>query len=564
MRLPGTRTTRWSSRDTRISAHSRKLALAAFAVALLMAPSARAAPMTGPLSVIMAPSVPPVPTATPAPGPAPAPPAAPDTLAVAEEALPSKFNLRNDAIGHYVPAGLSLPAQRGYSEIPGVLTFRGGPYRQNAAYGYATAPKGKLEVVWANKIGGLDNWGGVGWNGQPALVQWPESLRRVMNLYDGVKEKEGLIEVIYCTLDGNIYFWDIEDGTPTRDKIKVGYPMKGSVSIDPRGVPLLYSGQGVSTANGKAGPIGLRIFSLVTGDELFRVPGITDDAYRRHGAFDSVCLVDAVTDTLIAPAENGLINTYKLNTVFDPVTGALSISPEKGGYRYRNNRGLGTENSMAVYGYYGYFADNGGLLQCVDLRTLKPVWAADVTDDTDASVALDPRPDGHVLLYTGCEVDLQKKGGKAYLRCFDALTGSLRWEVAEPCVWDDFLNGGLLASPLVGEGPLDSIVFFHVAKNLPSGGGVLLALDKETGEAVWRRELPHYGWSSPVAVYGAEGEAHLILGDCMGNLRLFDARSGEILDTLRLTGNIEGSPAVFGDILVVGTRGRQVYGVRIR
>ena len=541
-----------------------KRPLVVLVVLLTLASAAHAVPMTGPLSVMRAITIPPAPTATPAPGPTPAPPNPPDVLDIVEAARPSDYKLRNDTIGRYIPANLSLPAQNGYSEMPGVLTFRSGPYRQNAAYGYATAPEGKLEVLWEKRIGALDNWGGVGWNGQPALVQWPQNLRCVMNIYEEKKEKEGLIEVIYCTLDGNIYFYDIDDGTPTRDKIKVGYPMKGSVSIDPRGVPLLYSGQGISTVGGKRGPIGLRIFSLITGEELFRIPGITNDAYRRHGAFDSVCLVDTTTDTLIAPGENGLIYTYKLNTLFDPVTGGLSISPEKGGYRYRNSRGLGTENSIAIYGHYGYFADNGGLLQCIDLRSLQPVWAADVTDDTDASVALDPRPDGRVLLYTGCEVDRQKKGGKAYLRCFDALTGTLLWEVAEPCVWDDFLNGGLLGSPLVGEGPLDALVYFHVAKVLPSGGGALLALDKESGETIWRQELPYYGWSSPVAIYGAEGEAHLILGDSGGNLRLFDARTGVIVDTLRLTGNIEGSPAVFGDILVVGTRGCRIYGIRIR
>ncbi len=480
--------------------------------------------------------------------------------------MPEKFRLSADTIGSHVPAGLSLPAQGGYSEIPGVFTFRGGPYRQNAAYGYATAPLGKLEIVWEKRIGALDNWGGVGWNGQPALVQWPESLRRVMNLKDEKKEKGGLIEAIYCTLDGHIYFWDLEDGSPTRERIDIGYPMKGSVSIDPRGVPLLYTGQGISTVHGKTGPIGLRIISLVTGKELFRVPGITSDAHRRHGAFDSVCLVDAVTDTLIAPGENGLINTYKLNTAFNPVTGELSIDPVKGGYRYNNSRGLGSENSIAVYGHYGYFADNGGLLQCIDLATLKPVWAANITDDTDSTTALLERPDGRVLLFTGCEVDKQKSGGKAYLRCFDALTGRLVWEVAEPCQWDDFLNGGLLGSPLVGQGVLDGTVFFHVAKTTSVSGmnGVLLALDAETGEIVWRRDLPRYGWSSPVAIYGAEGEAHIILGDSQGNLRLFDARTGEILDTLKLTGNIEGSPAVFGDMLVIGTRGCYVYGVRIR
>ncbi len=539
----------------------KKGILLALVICLLPAASI-AVPMVGPGSSIPAPTIRPQPTATPAPGATPEPPAVPEVQVIVESALPEKFNLRNNTIGSRNTNEIAMPAQGAYAQIPGVLTFRGGPYRQNAAYGYATAPEGKLEIVWSKKIGTIDNWSGVGWNGQPALVEWPAETRRVMNLYDDKKEKDGLVEAIYDTLDGHIYFLDLEDGTPTRDPIDVGFPMKGSVSIDPRGIPLLYSGQGISKNGGRTGKIGLRIFSLITGEELYMINGLDKDAYRQHGAFDSVCLVDAASDTLIAPGENGLIYTYKLNTEYDSTTGSLSISPERGGYRYRNSDGMGTENSIAVYDHWGYFIDNGGLLQCIDLNTLKPVWAANVTDDSDATIALDPQEDGTVLLFTGCEVDRQKSGGKAYIRCFNALTGKLLWEYSEVCTWDDFLNGGVLGSPLVGEGSISDLVYFNIAK-IKDGGGALIAFDKLTGEIIFRQTFKRYGWSSPVAIYGAEGEAHLILGDSGGNLRLLHARTGATLDTLLLTGNIEGSPAVFGDMLVIGTRGRWIYGIKI-
>lgn len=305
------------------------------------------------------------------------------------------------------------------------------------------------------------------------------------------------------------------------------------------------------------------MFSLVTGEELYFLNGRDDDAYRNHGAFDSVALVDAHSDTLLAPGENGLLYTVRLNTQYDAASGALSIAPVQSAYRYRNNRGLGIENSLAVWDHYGYFTDNGALLQCVDLNTLTPVWAADVTDDSDASCALDERPDGSVLVFTGCEVDKQGQGGSAYLRCFDALTGELVWEYSEVCTYDADVNGGVLGSPLVGDGPVDNLVYFHIAKTY-EGGGALVALDKDTGEVAWRLKLPRYGWSSPVAVYGAEGEANILLGDSGGNLRLLDARTGEERSRVELYGNIEGSPAVFGDMLVVGTRGCKIYGVRIR
>lgn len=529
----------------------------------LSAGAALAAPMTG-VGPPLLPSPVPSPTAMPQPGPTAPPPAPPQTLAVVSEALPATVSLRSDTTGSAQAADIRMPAQDGYAQVPGVLTFRGGPFRQNAAYGYAEAPQGRLEIVWQRSIGALDNWSGVGWNGQPALVQWHPSTRAAMQLHPDRQAKDGLIEVIYATLDGNIYFLDLDDGEATRDPIEVGFPLKGSVSVDPRGWPLLYSGQGISRLEGKSGRIGMRVFSLLDGSELLLINGRDEDAYRNHGAFDSVPLLDATSDTLIVPGENGLLHRVKLNTAWDAAAGTLTISPVRSALRYRNSRGVGIESSIAVYGHYGYFTDNGGLLMCVDLNTLAPVWAADVGDDSDSSPALDVRPDGRVLLFTGCEVDLQKRDGFAYLRCYDALTGALLWTHAEPCTYDPDLNGGLLASPLVGQGVLSDTVYFHVAK-VREGGGSLLALDKDTGEVRWRQHLPRYGWSSPVAVYGADSDAaHILLGDSGGTLRLLDAHTGETRDTVSLQGNIEGSPAVYGDMLVIGTRGRVIYGIRIR
>lgn len=531
-------------------------------ICLLLPLAVHAVPMTGERSVNYLYSDDPIPTPTPPPRPSAPPPQPPDVLQVVEEAQPNLFNLRNSIVGSKNPRGIAMPAQDGYAQIEGVLTFRGGPYRQNAAYGYASAEEGILQIVWQKKIGALDNWSGVGWNGQPALVRWPEETMRVMNLYDEKKANSNLIEAIYATLDGKIYFLDLVDGTPTRDPIVVNFPIKGSVSVDPRGIPLLYSGQGISNLKSRSGAIGMRVFSLVTGEQLFMINGRDQDAIRNHGAFDSVPLLDAASDTLLFPGENGLLYAYTLGTQYDAQTGALSISPQRSAYKYYNSKGLGTENSLAVYGHFGYFADNGGLLQCIDLRTLQPVWAANVTDDTDASIALETRNDGTVLLYIGCEVDRQGSGGKAYIRCFDALTGALRWEYEEACIHDADLNGGVLGSPLVGEHEVEGLVYFHIAKT-KEGGGALVAINKKTGMVVWRQNFPRYGWSSPVAIYSAEGKAHIILGDSGGNLRLMDAATGEVLDTLKLDGNIEGSPAVFGDMLVIGTRGRIIYGIKI-
>ena len=44
--------------------------------------------------------------------------------------------------------------------------------------------------------------------------------------------------------------------------------------------------------------------------------------------FDSSALVDAATDTLIYPGENGILYLIKLNTSYDPEAGTLSINPD--------------------------------------------------------------------------------------------------------------------------------------------------------------------------------------------------------------------------------------------
>ena len=92
----------------------------------------------------------------------------------------------------------------------------------------------------------------------------------------------------------------------------------------------------------------------------------------------------------------------------------------------------------------------------------------------------------------------------------------------------------------------------------------MLALDKQSGEVIWEWEMPHYAWSSPVDVYTEEGEGFLLQADSVGNLYILSCETGEILNSINLGSNIEASPAVFNDTLVVATRGGSIYGVKIK
>ena len=485
---------------------------------------------------------------------------------------PSQFGLESIAVqnGERVDAYARTPEihmglSGEYTDVEGVTTFRGNNYRDSAAYGNIPDDPEELEIVWSVAVSQIDDWGGVGWTGQCAIVRWPEEVVRIMNVRE---DKKGgpLTEVIYATLDGRVYFLDLYDGQATRPAINIGAPIKGSVTVDPRGYPLLYVGQGIPEANGHSVDIGTRIFSLIDQQLLFFLDGDDSFAQRSWYAFDAAPLVDGKTDTMLQVGENAILYLVKLNTDYDPEAGTISIDPKVDRYVFRSRVSdqPGMENSLAVYNDYGYFVDNSGLLQCVDLNTLTCVWAGDTGDDTDATIVLEEEADGTVALYTATEREHSASYDEnAYLRKINALTGEMLWKLPVKVYTSEGNEGGSFATPALGKGELGDLIFAHMTRT-PDDGATLMAVDKESGEVVWRVAMGSGGWSSPVCVYDASGKGYVLVGSSSGALRLYDGRTGRIISICDLEGNIEGSPAVFEDMLVVGTRGKRIFGVRIK
>ena len=485
---------------------------------------------------------------------------------------PSQFGLESIAVqnGERVDAYARTPEihmglSGEYTDVEGVTTFRGNNYRDSAAYGNIPDDPEELEIVWSVAVSQIDDWGGVGWTGQCAIVRWPEEVVRIMNVRE---EKKGgpLTEVIYATLDGRVYFLDLYDGQATRPAINIGAPIKGSVTVDPRGYPLLYVGQGIPEANGHSVDIGTRIFSLIDQQLLFFLDGDDSFAQRSWYAFDAAPLVDGKTDTMLQVGENAILYLVKLNTDYDPEAGTISIDPKVDRYVFRSRVSdqPGMENSLAVYNDYGYFVDNSGLLQCVDLNTLTCVWAGDTGDDTDATIVLEEEADGTVALYTATEREHSASYDEnAYLRKINALTGEMLWKLPVKVYTSEGNEGGSFATPALGKGELGDLIFAHMTRT-PDDGATLMAVDKESGEVVWRVAMGSGGWSSPVCVYDASGKGYVLVGSSSGALRLYDGRTGRIISICDLEGNIEGSPAVFEDMLVVGTRAKRIFGVRIK
>lgn len=478
-----------------------------------------------------------------------------------------------------------------YQEVPGVLSFRGNNFRNASSFGTVDVTQKKLKQVWEYREIGTKaststyDWSGTGWTGQPAVVQWSEDVRSIMNLYENKKQKTDLTEVIIAAMDGYIYFFDLDDGKKTRDPIHLGGTIKGSLAIDPRGFPLLYVGQGDD--NSFDGNFGFYIYSLIDSSRIY-VKQAKDDqrAFRQGwGGCDSSPIIDKEADTMIFPNENGMIYTLKLNTQFDPAAGTISIAPESIDWAYRvpetTVNDIGLESSMAIYGQYGYVCDNGGNLICLDLNTMQMKWMRNLKDDSDVTPVLSLE-DGVLYLYVGTEVDWQQDEreykGDAYTYKINAWTGEIIWQNSYPCFThngetrDGDVNGGVMGTPISGKKNISNLVIFSYCQTeAVRMGNKLVAYEKSTGDVKWTYSMNAYSWSSPVDVYDEQGNAYIVICDSRGQVHLVDAATGERLDYIQLSRggteeeiqNVESSPAIFNGKIVVGSRSGNFYRIDI-
>lgn len=450
-----------------------------------------------------------------------------------------------------------------YSDVEGVLTFRGSNERNAPAYGTVDMNLYRPMKVW-EKVTSKSSWGGgAGWTGQPAIVKWKPDVLETMNVKEKFLKKPDFTEVIYASLDGNVYFMDLETGEETRKPIRVGNPIKGSVSVDARGYPLLYVGEGIP----ENGTIGFNLYSLTDQKRLAYIKGLDSFAARGWGAFDGSALFNRMEDTLVVGGENGMFYNIKLNTQFDRSNKKISIRPVVSKFRYAiaGNPHQGIENSVAAFHDLAYFADNGGSLQAMNIKTHKPLWSIPLTDDTDATIVIE-QEEGVPYLYTGTEVDKQGSRGMSFIRKINGLTGKVIWQREYPCyslLGDRPVNGGLLATPVLGKKEIGSMVIFTIARYGTFNGGLMVALDKKSGKEVWKLPMKNYAWSSPADVYDKAGNGYIVQADSAGAVFVIDAKNGEVKGSINVGSNVEASPAVFNNYVVVASRGGKIFGLRL-
>jgi outer membrane protein assembly factor BamB len=430
------------------------------------------------------------------------------------------------------------------AEVPGILTFRGNPTR--TYYGRGPVPSDP-RVRWylpeegglcrQSRVGGQARiWCGSGWTGQPAVF-----------------ERDGRTWVVFGAYDGAVHFLDADTGEDILPPFQTGDIIKGSVTVDPDGYPLVYTGSRDNYYRV------LAIDRPGEAVELWKLSATAVSPTLWNDDWDGSGLV--LDDLLLEGGENSQFHVAKLNRSYGD-DGLVTVAPDLvwntpswddqviadlAGNRARE---MSVENSVAVSGNTVYFANSGGLLTGWDLSPLRDGGTPTQTfrfwtgDDTDASVVIDDEG----FLYVAVEYE---RGNARAAEVGQLIKLDPRRPEA-PVVWSYDDRGanpaGFWATPALHE---------DVVINA-TNSGKLLALDRATGAELWSLDLAGPTWQSPVVV-----DDTLVYGDCNGVLRGYDVSDPRRLPTQRwevaLGGCIESTPAVWKGRIFVGTRAGKFF-----
>ncbi|GAA4685776.1 hypothetical protein Prum_017830 [Phytohabitans rumicis] len=435
--------------------------------------------------------------------------------------------------------GWSDPAKVGqpYGEtVDGLLTFRGNPTR--TYYGTGPVPRTKPAQRWQfPRTGGLcakstDSkgervWCGSGWTGQPAVF-----------------ERQGRTWVVFGAYDRAVHFLDAKTGERILPDFPTGDIIKGSVTVDPDGFPLVYTGSRDNY---------YRILAIDRGKptELWRLSATAVSPTMWNNDWDGSALV--IDDYLFEGGENSQFHVVKLNRGYGP-DGKVRVKPKvvfhAPGWDAQLLKDVGDQNvsiegSVAVSGNVVYFANSGGLVQGWDIsglkqgRTPKRVFRFWTGDDTDATIVADEKG----ALYIGA----QYERGTARSRQVGQMMKLDPSRPKDPLVWkvDDHATkpAGIWGTPALYK---DVVIY-------DTTGGDVVGVDRDSGAVRWRFHLPPTTWQSPVVV-----DDVLLIGDCKGDMHAYDVRDTKAqpkpLWTVHIGGCVESTPAVWKGTLYFGTR----------
>lgn len=193
-------------------------------------------------------------------------------------------------------------------KVLGITMFRGNKTR--TSYGTGPIPTDP-KVLWqypkssplcgnSTVAGVTKQWCGNGWTGQPVVWERPD----------------GITEVIFGAYDKQIHFVNADTGEETRPSFPTGDIIKGSVTLDPDGYPLLYSGSRDNF---------YRVIALDRDvpTELWRIEAKVSDGVWNND-WDGNGIVE--NDILYEGSENGIFHIIKLNRGYD-ASGKVTVAP---------------------------------------------------------------------------------------------------------------------------------------------------------------------------------------------------------------------------------------------
>ena len=442
------------------------------------------------------------------------------------------------------PAWVGQPYPPG--DVNGVITFRGNPTR--TFYGTGPMPRTAPVQDWvyprdggmcgtSDDGGGPQTWCGTGWTGQPSVF-----------------ERKGKTWLVFGAYDYGIHFLNAKNGKKLLPTFKTGDIIKGSVTIDPDGYPLVYSGS-------RDNYLRVIAFDGSQPRELWRLYAKSVSPTQWNDDWDGSPLV--IGDYLFEGGENSRIHIVKLNKKYDS-SGRVSVNPKliwhAAGWDAELSAAFGSpqtsiENSVAIYKNVMYFANSAGLVQGWNIKGLKQgkdpkrVFRFWTGDDTDATITIDE--DGY--LYVGSEFE---KGNSRSQQVGQMMKLDPS-KPDNPLVWSvkdqSRRPGGIWGTPALHR---DVVIF-------DTDGGEVLAINRESGKVHWRRTLPGPLWQSPVVV-----DDVLLIGDCQGTMHAFDVsktrkRPPELWQ-VRVGGCIESTPAVHDGRIYIGTRAGQMHALAPR
>ena len=431
----------------------------------------------------------------------------------------------------------------------GLTTFRGnatrsyygeGPVPLDPVIGWRTPTERLCSVSFV----GIESseWCGTGWTGQPNVVVGDD----------------GSIEVRQGVYDGRYHFLDGITGLPVRSPLATRDLAKGSATTDPDGFPLYYAG----SRDGR--------FRIVAMDRaegtptvLWSINGATSvDPPLRNDDWDGAALV--VDDVLFLGGENGWLYVVRLHRGYDElrlVTVAPEIVATVPGWddellRALGDREVSIENSVALFEGILYFANSGGLVQGWDVSdvlaggsSVERVFRYWTGDDTDASIVIDGGGDLYVAAEYQRSSERSREVGQLMKLDPSRPSDPLVWSIDAREIGFEGAGGSWSTPALYG----DLVVFTTAA-------GRVLAVERESGDVRWERQVGAPSIGSPVVVDGV-----LLQGDCAGDLWAWDVSDPDadpvLLWKLHFDDCIESTPAVWRGWIYLGTRQGYLYGV---